>query len=87
MFKSDAASRTPSHQIGDHLKLQDDGTYELDRASRSGPGSIITGHWVFTKGDSPTVDLGHAGFPVRLNGDNVELIVNDDVNARFEKSK
>ncbi len=87
VFECDAPSRTPSHQIGERLRLQNDGMYELDHGGQSGSEAVITGRWTFRNGNPPTIYLDHAGFPVDSDGGNIRLVVNDDVNARYEKDR
>jgi hypothetical protein len=86
VFKSDAPNRTPSHRIGERLTLHGDGTYILK--SGEGNASVVnSGRWVFRDGDPATIDLDHAGYPIELRSEGVRLIVNNDVDARYEKTK
>lgn len=86
-FKSDAPNRTPSHHIGERLILQSDGTYKLESGEPNEIGAASSGRWVFRDGDPATVYLDHAGYPIESGRDYIRLIVNNDVNARYEKLK
>ena len=86
VFRSDAPKWTPSHRIGERLILHGDGTYMLQ--SGEGNTSVVnSGRWVFRDGDPATVYLDHAGYPIELGSKGVRLIVNNDVDARYEKVK
>ena len=86
VFRSDAPQYTPEYRIGERLTLHADGTYVLE--SGEGNETIVkSGRWVFRDGDPPTVDLDHSGYPIELRSKGVRLIVNDDVDARYEKTK
>lgn len=85
--KADTWIGRPSHEAGERLTLRADGTYELTRPSqdRGTPGKV--GHWEFTDTGTPEVELDHAGYPVRFNRHAAELVIDDDINARYERLK
>jgi len=86
VFRSDASHWTPLHRIGERLSLHGDGTYVLE--SGEGNASMVSsGSWVFRDGDPPTVYLDHAGYPIEFGSKGVRLIVNNDVDARYEKNE
>ena len=89
-FESDAPISVPPSKneprLGDELILQGDGTYRIERRNRSEE-LVLSGHWRLSDGNPSTVYLDHAGYPVRLQDGNVRLVVNDDVDARYEKLK
>jgi hypothetical protein len=79
--------RDPSHEIGERLTLREDGTYELTMPGPSESTSVKSGHWGFTDGPIPEVDLDRAGYPIKCNRDTVKLVIDDDIDARYEKLK
>jgi len=81
----EAESRFISPPLGERLILRDNGEYELWNAEPTKPGSVITGRWSFTTGDSASVNLDHSGYPVELHGDMLWLIIDNDVGVRYEK--
>lgn len=87
-FKSDAPISVPASQgeprLGDHLILSSDGTYIIE--GRQPRGAIMArGKWRLRKGNPSTVELDHAVYPVEFREREVRLIVNDDVDARYEQ--
>lgn len=85
LFNCDASLHTPVHQMGETLTLRRDGNYEIGRTGGKGAGSILRGHWIFENGNPPTVYLDHSGYPLKWDGDQMELVVNEDVNAHYVK--
>ena len=86
VFRSDAPKWTPRHRIGERLTLHGDGTYILESGERN-DSIVSSGRWVFRGGHPAIVDLDHAGYPIELGSMGVRLIVNYDVDARYEKMK
>lgn len=90
VYKSDSRSRESESRfrsliIGDRLILNNDGKYEIIIDKQSRPGSVITGHWIWTDGDPAIVYLDHGGYPIELDGKNIRLIIDNDINGRYEK--
>lgn len=87
-FKSDAPiSVPPSHsepRFGDLLILGSDGTYKVERLNRS-DASVVSGHWKLREGDPSTLYLDHGGYPIEFENGKIRLVVNNDVDARYEK--
>lgn len=71
----------------DHLTLQADGKYDLVQGGPTKAKSEKVGVWSFTGGDSAEVVLDHAGYPVRVKGGEVRLMIDDDVGIWFAKAK
>ena len=77
----------PSHEIGDRLTLRADGIYELRMQGQRESTSVKSGHWEFTDGRIPEVELDHAGYPIKCDGQTVKLVIDDDIDARYQKIK
>jgi hypothetical protein len=45
------------------------------------------GIWQFHSGDFAEVELDHSGYPVRMNGDEVRLLIDSDIDTWYAKSK
>jgi hypothetical protein len=86
-YKADAPTRVAGHHLGERLVLRDDGEYELWPSQPNASRPTISGRWVFRDGDPATVYLDHSGYPIELQPGVVRLVVNDDVNARYEKTR
>jgi hypothetical protein len=85
VYKSqDPDGRSTDHEL-DHLILQADGKYYLVLGGSTKPKTEKVGNWRFYGGDSPEIDLDHAGYPVRVKGDEVRLLVDDDVGIWYAK--
>jgi hypothetical protein len=79
--------RRPSHEVGERLTLRADGTWEL-RMPRQGESTWVkSGHWELTDDGMPEVQLDHAGYPIKCNRHTVKLVIDDDIDARYEKLK
>ncbi len=66
----------------DTLTLRADGTYLLQRVQ---PAAVIAGRWRFENGREPEVLLDSLGYPVRVTGRTVRLLVDLDLGYAFVK--
>lgn len=84
-------SKDPENRAGDHawdhLTLQADGKYDLVQGGPTKAKSEKTGLWHFSGGDPAQILLDHAGYPVRVNGGEVRLMIDDDVGIWYAKAK
>ena len=83
---NDPGGISTDHNL-DHLVLQSDGQYDLIQVGTTKPSAEKMGLWHFYGGDRPTVDLDHAGYPVRIEHGKVRLLVDDDVGIWWVKAK
>ena len=70
--------------------LNDDGTFvagDTDFSKADGPKLPKTGRWTFIGGTRATIDLEHAGFPVRRYRSSIRALVNDDLGYYCELTK
>jgi len=79
--------RRPSHEIGERLTLRADGTYEIRMPEQGQSTSIKSGHWEFKDDKIPEVELDHGGYPIKCDRHTVKLVIDDDIDARYEKLK
>jgi len=76
----------PDHKW-DHLTPQADGKYDLVQGGPTKAKSEKTGFWHFSGRDLAQVLLDHAGYPVRVKGGNVRLLIDDDAGIWYAKPK
>jgi hypothetical protein len=86
VFKSDDPRWAPYH-IGESLILHDNGTYEFESDQRNDNNPPSKGRWVFYEGEPAELLLEHSEYPIKLERDKVQLLVDDDIDARFEKER
>jgi hypothetical protein len=80
----DPDGKATDHNL-DRLVLQSDGRYDLVEGGSTKPKAEKTGFWHFSGGDAPVVDLDHAGYPVRIKGADIRLLIDDDTGIWYEK--
>ena len=86
LYKSeDPEGRATDHEL-DHLVLQSDGRYDLVQGGSTRAKSEKVGLWHFYGGSSPEVDLDHAGYPIRVEGKEIRLLIDDDVGIWYAKA-
>jgi len=71
----------------DRLTLRSDGKYVLVHMPGGHPGSTEEGEWRLENGPSPNLLLNHAGYPIKVKGKDVRLLINDDLGQWYEKTK
>jgi len=84
----DPEGRATDHDL-DHLVLRPDGKYDLIQGGSTKPSRETVGVWTIRQGanDGPTVLLDHAGYPVRASGNEIKLLIDDDVGIWYVKAK
>jgi hypothetical protein len=87
IYKSeDPEGRATDHNL-DRLVLQSDGKYDLVQGGSTKPQAVTRGSWYFYGGDRPTVDLDHAGYPIQVKGDQIRLLIDNDVGIWYARAK
>lgn len=71
----------------DRLILEADGKYILVQGGSTKARSEKVGVWRLVAGDPPNVELDHAGYPIRMKGDEIRLLINDDLGEWYAKAK
>jgi len=84
-LKSPTWISRPSYEIGERLTLREDGTYERRMPGQGERTSVKSGHWEFTDGRIPEVEFDHGGYPIKCDRHTVKLVIDDDIDARYEK--
>lgn len=69
----------------DTLTLAEDGTYILLQLVPRQPVTVVGGHWSFAKRPAPEVSLDSVGYPVRITGRTVRLLVDPALGYAFVK--
>jgi len=87
VYNSQASEEKMTGHNLDHLVLQADGTYDLVQGGSNGPMSEKKGQWSFHAGESSEVVLDHAGYPVQIKGNEIRLLINDDLGIWYAKTK
>ena len=87
MYVSKDPANKPTDHEWDHLTLQADGHYDLVQGGPTKPKSEKTGIWQFYGGDPAEVDLDHSGYPVRVKGGEVRLMIDYDTGIWYAKTK
>jgi hypothetical protein len=82
----DPASRPTDHNL-DYLVLQSDGGYDLVEGGTTKAVSDKKGVWRIEPGNPPNVVLDHAGYPMKIQGNEVRLLVDLDVGIWWLKAK
>jgi hypothetical protein len=89
VYKSeDPEGRATDHEW-DHLTLQADGKYDLVQGGSTKPRSETVGAWALWAGgaDGLEVLLDHAGYPIQIKGNEVRLLIDNDVGICYAKVK
>jgi hypothetical protein len=87
VYKSEDPEGKASDHEWDRLTLQADGKYDLVEGGPTKPKTEKTGIWQFYGGDPAEVDLDHSGYPVRVKGGEVRLMIDYDTGIWYSKSK
>lgn len=83
---NDPESRVADHNLN-HLVLQSDGTYDLVEGGTTKAVSEKKGAWRIVRGRHPTVLLDQAGYPIKIEKNEVRLLVDTDVGIWWVKAK
>ncbi len=87
VYKSeDPEGKATDHDL-DRLTLNADGKYDLVQGGATKARSEKTGLWHFSSGDRPEVLLDHSGYPVKIGGNEVKLLIDDDLGIWYSKTK
>ena len=85
IYKSeDPEGRATDHEL-DHLVLQSSGRYELVQGGSTKAKSKKQGRWSFIDGDPAEVDLDHAAYPIQAKGNEIRLLIDNDVGIWYAK--
>jgi hypothetical protein len=87
VYKSQDPEGKASDHEWDRLTLDADGKYDLVQGGPTKTKSEKTGSWSFTGGDPAQVMLDHAGYPIRVKGSEVRLMIDYDTGIWYAKSK
>ncbi len=71
----------------DVLTLRADGKYVLVRMPGGHPASQEQGTWRLVEGSTPSILLDHAGYPIRVQGNQARLLIDDDLGQWYEKRR
>jgi hypothetical protein len=84
----DPESRATDHNL-DHLVLQSDGKYYLVQGGSTKPRTETVGAWTLLAGgaNGQEVLLDHSGYPIQMKGDEVRLLIDNDVGIWYTKAK
>jgi hypothetical protein len=84
-------SKDPESRASDHnlsrLVLQSDGTYDLVEGGTTKPVSEKKGAWRIALGDPPNVLLDHAGYPIKIKGNEIRLLIDLDTGIWWVKRR
>jgi hypothetical protein len=83
---NDPSNKATDHNL-DHLVLLSDGRYHLVEGGTTKPVSEKEGSWSIVASDPPNLLLDHAGYPVKIEGNEIRLLVDLDVGMWWVKSK
>jgi hypothetical protein len=70
----------------DRLTLGADGKYILVHMPGGHPALTEDGVWRLDNEPVPNILLGHSGYPVKIKGKDVRLLINDDLGQWYEKT-
>jgi hypothetical protein len=89
VYKSEDPEGKATDHEWDHLTLQADGKYDLVQGGPTKPKSETVGAWTLWSGGAsgPEVLLDHGGYPIRIHGNEVRLLIDDDVGIWYAKAK
>jgi hypothetical protein len=89
IYKSeDPEAKATDHNL-EHLVLKSDGQYDLVQGGSTRPRTEIVGRWsIWDVGnDGPEVLLDHSGYPIQIKGNEVRLLVDNDVGIWYSKTQ
>ena len=88
IYKSTDTSvdRATDHEL-DRLTLQANGRYVLVQGGSTKAKADTAGVWHLVGGDPPNVELDHHGYPIRVEGNEIRLLINDDLGEWYAKTK
>jgi hypothetical protein len=89
VYKSEDPEDKRTDHEWDHLTLQADGKYDLVQGGPTKPKTETAGTWTVWDGgsDGQRVLLDHSGYPVRVKGGEVRLMIDYDTGIWYSKSK
>jgi hypothetical protein len=84
----DPLGRAADHNL-DQLVLRSDGTYELAQGGSTKPRTETHGTWTTWNSGSDGLEvlLDHAGYPIQTKGNEVRLLIDNDVGIWYAKAK
>lgn len=85
-ISQDPEEKMTDHNL-DHLVLQSDGKYDLVQGGSTKEVSEKKGLWNFYDGNPPEINLDHAGYPVQIKGNEIRLLIDDDLGIWYAKTK
>jgi hypothetical protein len=85
-ISQDPEEKMTDHNL-DHLVLESDGKYDLVQGGSTKEVSEKKGLWNFYDGNPPEIDLDHAGYPVQIEGNEIRLLIDDDLGIWYAKTK
>jgi hypothetical protein len=71
----------------DRLTLKDDGRYLLVHMPGGHEGLTEQGGWRMIDKPEPGIIFGNAMYPIKIDGDKILLLVNEDLGYRYQKAK
>lgn len=82
----DPEGRASDHNL-DRLVLRSDGNFDLVEGGSTKPRTETIGRWTIRKdrNNGRIVMLDHAGYPIRIEGNDVKLLIDDDVGIWYAK--
>ena len=81
-----SVDKPTDHEL-DRLVLKTDGRYLLVQGGSTKARSEAEGVWSLVKGSQqPNIELDHAGYPVRMQRDEIRLLINDDLGEWYAKT-
>jgi hypothetical protein len=86
-YKSaDTSVDKPTDHELDRLALKAGGRYLLVQGGSTKIKTETEGAWHLVNGtQQPNIELDHAGYPIRMKGDGIRLLINDDLGEWYEK--
>jgi hypothetical protein len=89
VYKSEDPEEKRTDHEWDHLTLQADGKYDLVQGGPTKPKTETVGRWTLWNGgsDGQHVLLDQSGYPVRVKGGEVRLMIDYDTGIWYSKSK
>jgi hypothetical protein len=85
-ISQDPEGKMTDHNL-DHLVLKSDGKYDLLQGGSTKQVSEKKGLWNFYDGNPPEIVLDHAGYPVQIKGNEIRLLIDDDLGIWYAKIK
>jgi hypothetical protein len=87
-YRSEDPEDRPTDHNLDRLLLEGDGKYDFIQGGSTKAKVETTGSWTLWSGrDGVHVILGHAGYPVKVKGKEVQLLVDNDTGIWYQKVK